>query len=32
MDLSVAFLGTGGAVPSARRSTASVLIARGGSG
>jgi ribonuclease Z len=30
MDLSVAFLGTGGAVPSARRSTASVLIARGG--
>jgi ribonuclease Z len=30
MDLNVAFLGTGGAVPSARRSTASVLIARGG--
>jgi ribonuclease Z len=30
MDLSVAFLGTGGAVPSARRSTASLLIARGG--
>jgi ribonuclease Z len=30
MDLSVAFLGTGGSVPSARRSTASVLIARGG--
>jgi ribonuclease Z len=30
MDLSVAFLGTGGAVPSARRSTASVLISRGG--
>ena len=30
MDLSVAFLGTGGAVPSARRSTASVLVARGG--
>jgi len=30
MDLSVAFLGTGGPVPSARRSTASVLIARGG--
>jgi ribonuclease Z len=30
MDLSVAFLGTGGAVPSARRNTASVLIARGG--
>ena len=29
MDLSVAFLGTGGAVPSARRSTASVLISRG---
>ncbi len=30
MDLSVAFLGTGGAVPSARRNTASVLVARGG--
>lgn len=30
MDLSVVFLGTGGAVPSARRSTASVLLARGG--
>ncbi|HEX2096444.1 MAG TPA: ribonuclease Z [Solirubrobacterales bacterium] len=30
MDLSVTFLGTGGAVPSARRNTASVLIARGG--
>jgi ribonuclease Z len=30
MDLSVAFLGTGGAVPSARRSTASVLVVRGG--
>lgn len=30
MDLSVAFLGTGGAVPSARRNTACVLIARGG--
>ena len=30
MDLSVAFLGTGGAVPSARRTTASVLVARGG--
>ena len=30
MDLSVAFLGTGGSVPSARRSTASVLISRGG--
>ena len=30
MDLSVAFLGTGGAVPSARRSTASLLVARGG--
>jgi ribonuclease Z len=30
MDLSVVFLGTGGAVPSARRSTASLLIARGG--
>jgi len=31
MDLSVVFLGTGGSVPSARRSTASVLIVRGGS-
>jgi ribonuclease Z len=30
VDLSVAFLGTGGAVPSARRSTASLLVARGG--
>jgi len=30
MDLSVHFLGTGGAVPSARRNTASVLVARGG--
>src|SRR6478672_1822870 len=30
MDLSLAFLGTGGAVPSARRSTASLLVARGG--
>ena len=30
MDLSVTFLGTGGSVPSARRSTASVLISRGG--
>jgi ribonuclease Z len=30
MDLSVVFLGTGGSVPSARRSTASTLIARGG--
>jgi ribonuclease Z len=30
MDLAVTFLGTGGAVPSARRSTASVLVARGG--
>lgn len=30
MDLSVAFLGTGGPVPSARRSLASVLITRGG--
>lgn len=30
MDLTVAFLGTGGAVPSARRSTASLLVARGG--
>jgi ribonuclease Z len=30
MDLQAIFLGTGGSVPSARRSTASVLIARGG--
>ena len=30
MDLSVIFLGTGGSAPSARRSTASVLISRGG--
>jgi ribonuclease Z len=30
MDLSVIFLGTGGSVPSARRATASVLVARGG--
>ncbi len=30
MDLSVAFLGTGGSVPTARRATASLLIARGG--
>jgi ribonuclease Z len=30
MDLSVVFLGTGGSVPSARRSTASVLVSRGG--
>src|SRR3954449_10364112 len=30
MDLSVTFLGTGGAVPSARRSTACVLVSRGG--
>jgi ribonuclease Z len=30
MDLSAIFLGTGGSVPSARRSTASVLIVRGG--
>ena len=30
MDLSVIFLGTGGSVPSARRSTASLLVARGG--
>ena len=32
MDLSVAFLGTGGSVPSARRSTASVLVRARGSG
>jgi len=30
MDLQAIFLGTGGSIPSARRSTASVLIARGG--
>jgi ribonuclease Z len=30
MDLSAIFLGTGGSVPSARRATASVLVARGG--
>src|SRR6476469_4562746 len=30
MDLSAIFLGTGGSVPWARRSTASVLISRGG--
>ena len=30
MDLSAIFLGTGGSVPSARRSTASVLVSRGG--
>jgi ribonuclease Z len=30
MDLAAIFLGTGGSVPSARRSTASVLLARGG--
>lgn len=30
MDLSAVFLGTGGSVPSARRSTASVLLVRGG--
>lgn len=30
MDLSVAFLGTGGSVPTARRATASLLVARGG--
>ncbi len=30
MDLQAIFLGTGGSAPSARRSTASVLIARGG--
>ncbi len=30
MDLEVVFLGTGGSVPSERRSTASVLVARGG--
>jgi ribonuclease Z len=30
VDLSAIFLGTGGSVPSARRSTASVLVSRGG--
>jgi ribonuclease Z len=30
VDLSVIFLGTGGSVPSARRSTASVMLVRGG--
>ena len=30
MDLSVAFLGTGGSVPSARRATACLLVRRGG--
>lgn len=30
MDLAVTFLGTGGSVPSARRSTASLLVTRGG--
>jgi ribonuclease Z len=30
MDLSAIFLGTGGSVPSARRSTTSVMLARGG--
>ncbi len=30
MDLAAIFLGTGGSVPSARRSTAAVLLARGG--
>jgi ribonuclease Z len=30
MDLSAVFLGTGGSVPSARRSTASVMLVRGG--
>jgi ribonuclease Z len=30
MDLSVAFLGTGGSVPTARRATACVLVLRGG--
>lgn len=30
MDLDVVFLGTGGSVPSARRSTACVLVRRGG--
>src|SRR5436305_12280465 len=30
MELAVTFLGTGGSVPSARRSTAAVLVSRGG--
>src|SRR5215471_20512588 len=30
MDLEVTFLGTGASAPSARRSTAAVLVARGG--
>ena len=30
MDLEVTFLGTGASAPSARRSTAAVMIARGG--
>src|SRR3954447_23300139 len=30
MDLSVAFLGTGGSVPTARRATACLLVMRGG--
>jgi len=30
VDLAVVFLGTGGSVPTARRSTASVLVTRGG--
>ncbi|HET7418316.1 MAG TPA: ribonuclease Z [Solirubrobacterales bacterium] len=30
MDLAVTFLGTGGSVPSARRSTAAMLVSRGG--
>jgi ribonuclease Z len=30
MELDVVFLGTGGSVPSARRSTASILVRRGG--
>src|SRR3954462_13196109 len=30
MDLAMTFLGTGGSVPSARRSTAAVLVSRGG--
>src|ERR1043165_9170757 len=30
MDLAVTFLGTGGSLPPARRSTASVLVTRGG--
>jgi ribonuclease Z len=30
MDLTAIFLGTGGSVPSSRRSTASVMLARGG--